>query len=142
MKIFQHAPKLQNLSERPEHSPESPLSVHSMTVAYQQKPVLWDMEYESPSNALIAVVGPNGAGKSTFIKACLDLIPRASGIVEFWGQNVRNARSRIGYVPQRESVDWDFPISVREVVCMGMYHNIGWIRRIRKIHRERADYHL
>lgn len=93
------------LAKRPEHSPESPLSVHAMTVAYHRKPVLWDVDYDAPANKLIAIVGPNGAGKSTLIKACLGLAPRASGIVEFWGQGHKAARSRIGYVPQRESVD-------------------------------------
>ncbi|MCI5066332.1 metal ABC transporter ATP-binding protein [bacterium] len=127
-----------SLSDRPEHSPESPLSVHSVTVAYHEKPVLWDIEYEAPRHSLIAIVGPNGAGKSTFIKACLDLIPRATGLVEFWGKSYRDQRTRIGYVPQRESVDWDFPISAEEVVCMGRYRKIGWFRPITRSHREKA----
>lgn len=127
-----------DLSGRPEHSPLSPLSVHSMTVAYQQKPVLWDMEFEAPAHALIAIVGPNGAGKSTFIKACLELIPRATGVVEFWGSTYREARGRVGYVPQRESVDWDFPVSALEVVCMGRYRMLGWFAPVSKAHKERA----
>jgi len=126
----------------PEHSASSPLSVHAMTVAYHQKPVLWDVEYDAPRKSLIAVVGPNGAGKTTFIKACLELIPRASGRVEFWGQPYREQRARIGYVPQRESVDWDFPISALEVVTMGRYRKIGWCRPIGKQHRERAHHYL
>ncbi|MCB0329891.1 MAG: ABC transporter ATP-binding protein [Bdellovibrionales bacterium] len=127
-----------NLAERPEHSPESPLSVHSMTVAYQQRPVLWDMEYEARPQSLIAIVGPNGAGKSTFIKACLGLIPIATGAVEFWGKPYSEQRHRIGYVPQRESVDWDFPVSALEVVCMGRYRKIGWFRRIGQEHRKKS----
>ncbi len=114
------------LAERPEHSAESPLSVHAMTVAYQRKPVLWDVDYDAPPNKLIAIVGPNGAGKSTLIKACLGLVRRASGQVEFWGEPYRRARSRVGYVPQRETVDWDFPVSALDVVCMGRYRRIGW----------------
>jgi manganese/zinc/iron transport system ATP- binding protein len=81
-------PAVPGLSERPEHSAESPLSIHAMTVAYHRKPVLWDVDYDAPANRLIAIVGPNGAGKSTLIKACLGLVPRASGQVEFWGESV------------------------------------------------------
>ncbi len=127
-----------SLAERPEHSPESPLSVHAVTVAYHRKPVLWDVDYDAPPNKLIAIVGPNGAGKSTLIKACLGLVPRASGQVEFWGQSYRRARPRIGYVPQRESVDWDFPVSALDVVCMGRYRRIGWCRPVRRKDKEAA----
>lgn len=128
--------RVSSLKTFPEHSAESPLSVHAMTVAYQERPVIWDIEYEAPSEKLIAIVGPNGAGKSTFIKACLELIPKTSGTVEFWGKPYSSQRSLIGYVPQRESVDWDFPISALEVVCMGRYGKIGWCRRISKKHRD------
>jgi len=124
------------LSDRPEHSAESPLSIHAMTLAYHRKPVLWDVDYDAPSNQLIAIVGPNGAGKSTLIKACLGLIPRASGQVEFWGDIYRRMRARIGYVPQRESVDWDFPVSALDVVCMGRYRQIGWCKPVTRSHRE------
>jgi len=112
--------------------------VHAMTVAYQRKPVLWDVDYDAPANRLIAIVGPNGAGKSTLIKACLNLTPRASGQVEFWGEPYRRARSRVGYVPQRESVDWDFPVSALDVVCMGRYRKIGWCRPVSRRHKEAA----
>jgi len=128
----------EGLAQRPEHSPESPLSIHAMTVAYHRKPVLWDVDYDAPSNQLIAIVGPNGAGKSTLIKACLGLVPRASGQVEFWGKPFRAARSRVGYVPQRESVDWDFPVSVLDVVCMGRYRKIGWCRPVTRSHKDAA----
>ncbi len=127
-----------DLSARPEHSADSPLSVHAMTVAYDRKPVLWDVDYDAPPNRLIAIVGPNGAGKSTLIKACLGLTPRASGQVEFWGQPYRKARSRVGYVPQRESVDWDFPVSALDVVCMGRYRRIGWCRPVTRAHKDAA----
>jgi manganese/zinc/iron transport system ATP- binding protein len=126
------------LSARPEHSADSPLSIHAMTVAYHRKPVLWDVDYDAPPNRLIAIVGPNGAGKSTLIKACLGLVPRASGQVEFWSQPYRRARSRVGYVPQRESVDWDFPVSALDVVCMGRYRKIGWCRPVGRAHKEAA----
>ncbi|MEM1183424.1 MAG: metal ABC transporter ATP-binding protein [Planctomycetota bacterium] len=101
-----------------------------MTVAYHRKPVLWDVDFDVKPNRLIAVVGPNGAGKSTLIKACLGLVPRASGQVEFWGQPYRRVRDRVGYVPQRESVDWEFPVSALDVACMGRYRRIGWFRRV------------
>lgn len=126
------------LDARPEHSADSPLSVHAMTVAYNRRPVLWDVDFDAPSSSLVAVVGPNGAGKSTFIKACLGLVATASGRVEFWGRPYAAARARVGYVPQRESVDWDFPVSALDVVCMGRYRRIGWFRRVSKAHKEAA----
>lgn len=127
-----------DLAARPEHSPDSPLSIHAMTVAYHRKPVLWDVDYDAVPNSLTAIVGPNGAGKSTLIKACLGLIPRASGQVEFWGQSYKKVRSRVGYVPQRESVDWDFPVSALDVVCMGRYRKIGWFLPVTRKHKEAA----
>ena len=126
------------LDARPEHSADNPLSVHAMTVAYHRKPVLWDVDYDAPPGALVAIVGPNGAGKSTFIKGCLGLIPTAAGTVEFWGKPYKAVRSRIGYVPQRESVDWDFPVSALDVVCMGLYRKIGWFKPVRKVHKAAA----
>lgn len=126
------------LTDRPEHSAASPVTIHAMTVAYHRKPVLWDVDYDAPAGRLIAVVGPNGAGKSTLIKACLGLVPMASGQVAFWGQAYRRARDRIGYVPQRETVDWDFPVSALDVVCMGRYRAIGWCRPVTRVHREAA----
>ena len=109
-----------------EHPSDAPLSIHDMTVAYHRKPVLWDIDVDIPNGKLIGVVGPNGAGKSTLLKACLDLIPRASGRVLIYGKSYRRQRRMVGYVPQRESVDWDFPISVLDVVTMGRYGKIGW----------------
>ncbi|MGF1531840.1 MAG: metal ABC transporter ATP-binding protein [Puniceicoccaceae bacterium] len=121
-----------------EHSTSAPLSIHDLTVAYAQKPVLWDIDLDIPSGRLVAVVGPNGAGKSTLLKACLELIPRASGEVRFFGKPYREACSRVAYVPQRESVDWDFPISAEEVVAMGLYGRIGLFRPVNEKHRIRA----
>ncbi len=132
------SPAASTLAGLPEHSAESPLSVHAMTVAYQRKPVLWDVDYDAPAEQLIAIIGPNGAGKSTLIKACLGLIPRASGQVEFWGEPYRRVRARVGYVPQRESVDWDFPVSALDVVCMGRYRMIGWCRPVTRKHKAAA----
>lgn len=123
---------------RPEHSSESPLSIHDLTVAYQRKPVLWDIDLDLPEGKLIAVVGPNGAGKSTLLKACLDLIPRVSGEVMVYGQPYRRQRDLVAYVPQRESVDWDFPVTVEDVVAMGTYGQIGWFKPVGKSARARA----
>ncbi|MEO0511742.1 MAG: ABC transporter ATP-binding protein [Planctomycetota bacterium] len=109
-----------------------------MTVAYHRRPVLWDVDFDAAPNRLTAIVGPNGAGKSTLIKACLGLIPRASGQVEFWGKPYKASRQRVGYVPQRESVDWDFPVSALDVVCMGRYRKLGWCRPVSKKHRRAA----
>ena len=126
------------LSQRPEHSPESPLSIHALTVAYHRRPVLWDVDYDAPSAALVAIVGPNGAGKSTLLKACLGLVPTATGAVEFWGASYRRRRERVGYVPQRETVDWDFPVSALDVVAMGRYARIGWCRPVSRAHKRAA----
>jgi manganese/zinc/iron transport system ATP- binding protein len=105
------------------------LDVHDVTVAYHRKPVLWDVDLTLRGSGLVGIIGPNGAGKSTLIKAILGLVPLASGRVQVFGQTVASQRKRIGYVPQRESVDWDFPVSVLDVALMGTYGQLGWFRR-------------
>ncbi len=115
-----------------------PLSVYDLTVAYDRKPVVWDVGFDVPPGSLVGIVGPNGAGKSTLLKAVMDLIPRASGRVEVFGESYRRNRDRVGYVPQRESVDWDFPVDALDVVTMGLYREIGWCRPVRKKHRQMA----
>lgn len=115
-----------------------PLVIQDLTVAYHRKPVLWDVDLAIPEGRLIAVVGPNGAGKSTLIKAILGLIPRASGRVTIYGQPYEKQRRLVGYVPQRESVDWDFPVNALDVVAMGLYGRIGWFRPVARAHRRRA----
>ena len=114
------------------------IEVHDMTVAYHKKPVLWDVDFTIPAGNLIAVIGPNGAGKSTLIKAILGLLPKASGWVKIYGRPYEEMQSLVGYVPQRESVDWDFPVHVLDVVEMGMYRDIGWFKRPGKKHTELA----
>ncbi len=114
------------------------IEVHDLTVAYHKKPVLWDVDVEIPAGRLVAIIGPNGAGKSTLLKAVLGLVPPASGHVRVFGRELRNQRSLVAYVPQRESVDWDFPISALEVVTMGRYGHLGWLRRPRKADRDAA----
>ena len=116
----------------------TPLSVYDMTVAYYRKPVVWDVSFDVPPGKLVGIVGPNGAGKSTLLKAIMDLIPRTSGRVQVFGQSFAENRHRVGYVPQRESVDWDFPVSALDVVAMGLYRQLGWFRRVKREQRERA----
>jgi len=115
------------------------LSTRHLTVCYEKKPALWEVDLDIPTGTLAGVVGPNGAGKSTFLKAILKLIPSTSGKVEFFGNNYRQSRHRIAYVPQRESIDWDYPINAREVVAMGLYRNIGLGRWVGKKHRVAAE---
>lgn len=117
---------------------EIPLQIRDLNVAYQSKVVVWDADFTAPAGKLIAIVGPNGAGKSTLLKASLGLIPAASGHVSFFGRPYAQARHRIGYVPQRESVDWDFPVSAQDVVAMGLYRRLGWCRPVGKKEHERA----
>jgi manganese/zinc/iron transport system ATP- binding protein len=105
------------------------VKVEDMTVVYQVKPVLWDIDLKIPKGVLMAIVGPNGAGKSTLIKAMLGLIKPISGNVLFDGKPYKEQRSHIAYVPQSGSVDWDFPTNVLDVVLMGRYGALGWIKR-------------
>jgi manganese/zinc/iron transport system ATP- binding protein len=120
-----------------EHPSDYPLSIHDLTVAYHRKPVIWDIDLNIPEGSLVAIVGPNGAGKSTLLKACLNLIPKTSGRVHIYGKPYTENRKLVGYVPQRESVDWDFPVSALDVVAMGTYRQLGWIKRVGK--KERKD---
>ncbi len=106
-----------------------PLEVNRLTVAYQKKPVLNSVSFQIPSGKLIGVLGPNGAGKSTLLKAVLGLIPKVEGDVSIFGRPYREQRKSVGYVPQRESVDWDFPTNALDVVMMGRYGHLGWFRR-------------
>jgi manganese/zinc/iron transport system ATP- binding protein len=111
------------------HKTVPPLEIHDLTVAYHHKPVLWGIDLEVPPGRLIGIVGPNGAGKTTLIKAILGLVPISSGWVKVFGQSVRKSLRRIGYMPQRESVDWDFPVGVMDVVLMGRYGRLGLMKR-------------
>lgn len=116
----------------------APLEVHDLTVAYHRRPVLWDIDFTLPEGVLVGVVGPNGAGKSTLIKAALGLTPLASGWVKIYGRPYSQSRRTVGYVPQRESVDWDFPTDALDVVLMGRYGHVGLVRRPSSKDREIA----
>lgn len=108
------------------------VEVTDLTVAYANKPVLWDVDLMLPGGTLMAIVGPNGAGKTTLIKAILGLLPVAAGQVLVYGKPYVDQRKLVAYVPQRGSVDWDFPTSVLDVVTMGRYGALGWFKRPRK----------
>jgi manganese/zinc/iron transport system ATP- binding protein len=100
-----------------------------MTLDYKRKHFISHIDLVVPEGKLVGIVGPNGAGKTTLIKAALGLLPLASGKVEIYGKPYLQQRHLIGYVPQRESVDWDFPVTVEDVVLMGTYGRLGWVRR-------------
>ena len=106
---------------------ENAVEVSRLTVAYNSKPVLDNVDLELPRGMLTAVMGPNGAGKTTLIKAILGLIPRVEGEILF--PKIDGKKPCIGYVPQSESIDWDFPVSVLDVVTMGCYGRLGWVKR-------------
>ena len=114
------------------------LKVEDLTVAYQEKPVLWDVDLEVPRGVLMAVVGPNGAGKTTLIKSVLGLVAPVAGELKIFGKNYREVRRLVAYVPQRRSVDWDFPTDVMDVVTMGRYGRVGWFRRPGRADRDFA----
>ena len=121
-----------------ENRPTPAIEVNDLTVAYREKPVLWDVDLEVPAGVLMAIVGPNGAGKSTLIKAALGLVRAAAGQVLVHGRPYAEQRRLVAYVPQRGSVDWDFPTSVLDVVMMGCYGALGWLRRPGRREREAA----
>ena len=114
------------------------IAVEDMTVAYGERPALWDVDVTVPQGTLAAIVGPNGAGKSTLIRAILGLVRPAAGRVEIFGRPYEEQRRLVAYVPQRGSVDWDFPTSVLDVVTMGRYGSLGWLRRPGRIERQAA----
>ncbi len=118
---------------------DTPLQIRSLNVAYHRKLVLWDADLAIRPGRTTAIVGPNGAGKSTLIKAALGLLPVVSGEILFFGRPYAESRQRVAYVPQRESVDWDFPVSARDVVAMGLYRKIGWCLPVRASHRKLAE---
>jgi len=114
------------------------LEVNDLTVAYRYKPVLWDIDLKIPHGILMGIVGPNGAGKTTLIKAILGLVQPVAGSVRIFGKPYKKARSKVAYVPQKGSVDWDFPTNVLDVVLMGTYGKLGWIKRPGKEEKKEA----
>ncbi|EZH66921.1 manganese ABC transporter ATP-binding protein [Bacillaceae bacterium JMAK1] len=116
----------------------NPVSTNNITVAYHRKPVIQNVSFEAPEGKLIGIVGPNGAGKSTLIKSILGLVPKASGNISIYGKPYKKQRQIVGYVPQRGSVDWDFPTNALDVVLMGKYGQIGLFRRPNKKDKQEA----
>lgn len=119
-----------------QHTPA--VEIRDLTVAYRDTPVLWDVDLAIPQGTLAAIIGPNGAGKSTLMKAILDLVPVAAGSIAIYGKPYSTHRRLVGYVPQRSSVDWDFPTDALDVVLMGLYRKVGWLRRPGKRERDIA----
>ena len=114
------------------------LEVHDLTVSYDKKPVLWGIDLDVPAGALCGIIGPNGAGKSTLIKSIMGLVPTSSGYVKILDDELKKIRKRVSYVPQRESVDWDFPASVLDIVQMGRYGRVGLFKRLKKADKDAA----
>jgi manganese/zinc/iron transport system ATP- binding protein len=114
------------------------IEVHDLTVSYDKKPVLWNVDLTVPAGSLVGIIGPNGAGKSTLLKAMMGLVPNSSGYIKLFEQPLEKVRQKISYVPQRESVDWDFPASALDVVLMGRYGKLGLFKKLRKSDREVA----
>lgn len=120
------------------HEPDLALHIEDLTVAYRDQPVLWDIDIDVPPGVLAAIIGPNGAGKSTLIKTILGLVKPSAGHIYLHGQPYAKQRRRVGYVPQRSSVDWDFPTTTLDVVTMGLYGQLGWFRRPGRAAKARA----
>lgn len=110
----------------------------NLSVAYRAEPVLRGIDFRVPQGVVMGIVGPNGAGKSTLIKAMLGLVKPLTGTTRFFGEPLARSRERIGYMPQSTSVDWDFPTTVLDVVTMGTYGSLGWLKWPGKPERERA----
>ncbi len=117
---------------------DQPLSVRGLTVSYGEKPAVFSVDADMPAGSMTAIVGPNGAGKSTFLKGVLGVVPRLSGEVRVFGQPLSRARGRVAYVPQRASVDWDFPARAIDVTLMGFYRRKGLFRLFDRKDREDA----
>ena len=105
------------------------IKVEDLTMAYHDKPVLWDVDISIPEGSRTAIIGPNGAGKSTLLKGILGLQKKLSGEITVFGEPVKRVIKKIAYIPQKGSVNWDFPTTVTDVVLMGRYGHLGWIRR-------------
>lgn len=116
----------------------APLVIENLTVAYEGVPALRDVSWRLEAGVIAAILGPNGAGKSTLMKAVLGLVPVRAGRVAIFGGTLAENRARLAYVPQRAGVDWEFPVTALDVVVMGLTRRIGWLRRVRGEHRDRA----
>ncbi len=127
-----------HLAHRSETPPIAPLAVRGLTVSYGEKPAVFSVDLTLRAAAMTGIIGPNGAGKSTLIKAALGVVTPLAGVVTAFGVPVNAARDRIAYVPQRASVEWDFPVRVIDVVMMGLYRKLGLLGWVRAHHRKQA----
>lgn len=123
---------------RPSGAHESALHIEDLSVAYGATRVLSDIHLRIPTGTLTAIIGPNGAGKSTLLRAILDIVPKISGRIMIFNEPYRLHRFLTAFVPQRNSIDWQYPVNVLDVVTMGLYRQIGWMRRVRKVHKQQA----
>ena len=121
------------------NDPKIALETHDLTVTYHKRPVLYGVDVAVPEGSLVGIVGPNGAGKSTLIKSIMGVVPPSGGWVKIFGKSLKKNIHRVGYVPQRESVDWDFPVTVMDVALMGTYGRLGLFRRPGKAEKLRAS---
>ena len=124
-------------------SHSSPLETKSLSCRYsgQEHYALYDVNFVAQAGTITGILGPNGAGKSTFLKSVLDLLPH-EGDVKFFGKSLTESKKDIAYIPQRRTIDWDFPVSALDVCLMGLYPQIGWLKRIKKSHKEEAMQYL
>lgn len=130
------------MDKRQKEQNQPALLVDHLTVNYDKIPVLWDISLRIPQGVLVGIIGPNGAGKSTLIKASLGLVKAISGKIEFFGQPLKAVRQKVAYVPQKESVDWDFPITALDLVLMGRYGRLGLFNRPKDADRAAAEHYL
>mgnify|MGYP005847309231 CR=1 FL=1 len=115
------------------------IEAHNLTVSYNRKPVLWNVDFKMPKGKIIGIIGPNGSGKTSLLKAIMGLVPLSSGYVKIFDRDLKELRERISYVPQKESVDWDFPASAMDVVLMGRYRKSNLMRRLSRTDRDIAS---
>lgn len=117
---------------------QTALEIHDLSISYDRKPALWDVDISLPKGKLIAIVGPNGAGKSTLLKATLGLLPLGSGYIKIFDQPVDSVRKKVSYMCQRKLIDWDFPISVYGLVMMGRYVHMGILKRPAQVDKDKV----
>lgn len=127
------------VSDSPKKTTPIAIEVEHLTVSYGPSPALLDVSLQIPAGLLVGVIGPNGSGKSTLIKAILGFVRADFGVVRLFGEPVDHAKGRVAYVPQRGTVDWDFPITVREVALMGRYGHRRWWQDLSRDDFRRAD---
>ena len=117
---------------------KAPMTIRGLTVSYGQLPAVYSIDLTLPTGSMMGIVGPNGAGKSTLLKAAMGIVPVISGKVSFFGKLLKDTRHQVAYVPQRASVDWDFPATVYDVVLMGLYPSLGLLRRVSRVDKAKV----